>query len=68
MLARMLCVAVAGGAVLLAFSTREQRGKDLFMRRCSGCHALEVNRRTAACEAFTVAERRARRASRIPMP
>jgi cytochrome c len=44
MLARIMCLAVAGGVVLLAFNTREERGKDLFMRRCSGCHALDLNK------------------------
>ena len=42
--ARIMCLAVAGGAVLLAFNTQEERGKDLFMRRCSGCHALDLNK------------------------
>ena len=31
---------LAGAAVLCALSTPEERGKDLFERRCSGCHAL----------------------------
>jgi cytochrome c len=44
MLTRILCVVMAGGAILLAFSTPEERGKDLFERRCSGCHALDLNR------------------------
>ena len=44
MLAKILCLAVAGGAILLAFNTPEERGKDLFMRRCSGCHALDLNK------------------------
>jgi cytochrome c len=44
MLARIICSAVAAGAVLLALNTQEERGKDLFVRRCSGCHALELNK------------------------
>ena len=44
MLARIMCLAVAAGAVLLAFNTQEERGKDLFLRRCSGCHALDLNK------------------------
>jgi cytochrome c len=39
-----MCLAVAGGAILLALTTQEERGKDLFMRRCSGCHALDLNK------------------------
>ena len=44
MLTKILCSAVAGGAILLALTTQEERGKDLFMRRCSGCHALDLNK------------------------
>jgi cytochrome c len=44
MLARILCSALAGGAILLAFNTPEERGKDLFVRRCSGCHAPDLNK------------------------
>jgi cytochrome c len=44
MLARIMCLAVAAGAVLLAFNTQEERGKDLFLRRCGGCHALDLNK------------------------
>jgi len=39
-----MCLAVAAGAVLLAFNTQEERGKDLFLRRCGGCHALDLNK------------------------
>jgi len=35
---------IAGAAVLLAFSTPEERGKDLFERRCSGCHARDIDK------------------------
>jgi len=34
MLTKILCAALAGGAILLA----------LFGRRCSGCHALDLNK------------------------
>jgi cytochrome c len=44
MLVKILCLAAAGGAILLAFNTQEERGKDLFVRRCSGCHAADVNK------------------------
>ncbi len=30
-----------GGAAL---SVQEKRGEDLFLRRCSGCHALDLNK------------------------
>jgi cytochrome c len=29
---------------LLALSTPEQTGKELFLRRCSGCHAPDLNK------------------------
>ena len=32
------------GAAALAFDTPEDRGKQLFERRCSGCHALDLNK------------------------
>jgi cytochrome c len=35
---------MAAGAVALAFNTPEQHGKQLFERRCSGCHALDINK------------------------
>ena len=45
MLTKILCAIVAGGTILLAFTTtEEQRGRDLFARRCSGCHAMDANR------------------------
>ena len=44
MIAKILCLAAAGGAILLAFNTQEERGKDLFVRRCSGCHAADLNK------------------------
>jgi cytochrome c len=42
--ARLLCALLAGGATLLALNTPEERGKELFERRCSGCHALNNNK------------------------
>ncbi len=44
MLIKILCAGLAGGAILLALSTPEERGKDLFVRRCSGCHAPDLNK------------------------
>ena len=44
MLAKLLCAAVAGGAILLAWSTPEERGQEVFVRRCSGCHAPDLNK------------------------
>ena len=44
MIAKIVCLAVAGGVILLAFNTEEERGKDLFVRRCSGCHAPDSNK------------------------
>ena len=41
---KILCAIMAGGAILLAFTTPERRGKDLFARRCSGCHGMDSNR------------------------
>jgi cytochrome c len=49
MLTKVLCVALAGGMILLAWSAPEDRekvehGKELFGRRCSGCHGLDLNK------------------------
>jgi cytochrome c len=44
MLAKVLFAALTGGTILLAFNTPMERGKDLFVRRCSGCHALDSNK------------------------
>ncbi len=44
MLIKISCAAVASGMILLAWATPEERGKDLFVRRCSGCHAPDLNK------------------------
>lgn len=44
MLVKIACALVAGGAILLAVTNPEERGKDLFLRRCSGCHAPDLNK------------------------
>jgi cytochrome c len=44
MLTKILCAGLAGGAILLALSAPEDRGKELFVRRCSGCHAPDLNK------------------------
>ena len=46
---KMLCATVAGGTILLALASAEkpasdERGKDLFVRRCSGCHASDIDK------------------------
>ncbi len=44
---KILCLAFAFGALLLAFddnSAVEKRGQDLFVRRCSGCHAPDFDK------------------------
>jgi cytochrome c len=47
--ARILIAGLVVEALLLAFSTpadnaQAEKGKDLFARRCSGCHASDVNK------------------------
>jgi cytochrome c len=47
MISRILTVVLASGVILLAFSPAakdEERGKDLFARRCSGCHAPDIDK------------------------
>jgi cytochrome c len=41
---KVVLPALGLAAALWALSTPEERGKELFERRCSGCHALDVNR------------------------
>jgi len=35
---------LAGAVTLWALSTPQERGKELFERRCSGCHGLDNNK------------------------
>jgi cytochrome c len=54
MIAKMLFALLAGGTILLAVGAPEKpaaqdnaaaaRGKDLFARRCSGCHATDIDK------------------------
>jgi cytochrome c len=44
MKAKILCAALAGAAILLAWGGPEDRGQELFVRRCSGCHAPDLNK------------------------
>jgi cytochrome c len=44
MFTKLICAALASGAILLALSAPEERGKDLFVRRCSGCHSPDLNK------------------------
>jgi cytochrome c len=36
--------AFAAGAILLATDAQEERGRDLFARRCSGCHDPDLSK------------------------
>src|SRR5580658_7677312 len=49
MLAKIVYAALASGAIVLTLSAagesgKEERGKELFLRRCSGCHAPDLNK------------------------
>ncbi|MGD0617484.1 MAG: c-type cytochrome [Bryobacteraceae bacterium] len=44
MIAKILCAVLAGGAILLALTPQEEHGRDLFARRCSGCHDPDRNK------------------------
>jgi len=44
MLLKTLCAVLAGGAILLALTPTEERGRDLFARRCTGCHSPDLNK------------------------
>jgi cytochrome c len=44
MLTKILCAALAGATILVALSASEGRGKDVFARRCGGCHDPEINK------------------------
>jgi cytochrome c len=41
---KALLAVPAAAVVLLAWTTPEERGKELFERRCSGCHAPDHNK------------------------
>jgi cytochrome c len=41
---KVILAGLATSTILLALGSPEERGKDLFVRRCSGCHALDVNK------------------------
>jgi cytochrome c len=43
MLSKTLLIVLGGGAILHA-ATPEDRGKDVFIHRCSGCHAPDINK------------------------
>jgi cytochrome c len=45
MLKKCICAAaLAGGMILLAMTPAQESGKELFVRRCSGCHAPDMNK------------------------
>jgi cytochrome c len=37
-------LAVVSATILMAWPTPEEQGKELFVRRCSGCHAPDSNK------------------------
>jgi cytochrome c len=41
---KVILAGLAGSTIVLALSSPEERGKDLFVRLCSGCHAPDVNK------------------------
>jgi len=49
MFAKVVCAALASTAIVLTLSAAGEngnadRGKELFVRRCSGCHAPDLNK------------------------
>src|SRR5580658_2044308 len=49
MFAKVVCTAIASTATVVMLSAagengKEERGKELFVRRCSGCHAPDLNK------------------------
>jgi cytochrome c len=49
MFAKVVCAALASTSIVLTLSAasesgKEERGKELFVRRCSGCHAPDRNK------------------------
>jgi cytochrome c len=47
-ISKILLTAFVGGAIVFALSAAEKvqaaRGKELFIRRCSGCHSPDLNK------------------------
>src|ERR1700722_10896820 len=41
---KIVRVILAAGAILEPSNAADNRGKDLFARRCSGCHALDLTK------------------------
>lgn len=42
---KIMFAILAGAAILLAFpAAQDEHGKELFVRRCSGCHSLDANK------------------------
>lgn len=41
---KLIFACVAAAAVVFALQPPPQKGQDLFARRCSGCHALDINK------------------------
>jgi cytochrome c len=44
MIPKTVIAALVGSAILLAFGSPEEHGKDVFVRRCSGCHAPDLDK------------------------
>jgi len=44
MIRKFILATLAGGVVLLALSPPKESGKELFVRRCSGCHASDIDK------------------------
>ncbi len=44
MLTRILCLTAIAAAILLAVDTQEGTGRDMFLRRCGGCHDPDLNK------------------------
>ncbi len=41
---KILIAMLVGVGILLALTPQEEKGKDLFARRCSGCHSIDANK------------------------
>lgn len=49
LLAKVVCAALGSTAIVLTLSAagetgKDERGKELFVRRCSGCHSPDLNK------------------------